>query len=134
MVQGPRMGRVVYMILVLAILVVLSTYGAMELWPRVESYRAMRALNRRWHDASLSSSARSRAAEMLAEYGPDASDYLLAAARDRDSRVREVAYGYLAGISPIPDEVVPICLTALQDEGAPGRGPWRCGRSGRSPS
>jgi hypothetical protein len=119
MVRMPQLGRAVYATLVLAILILVITYGGMEIWPRVESYWRMRALDRRWHDPSLSAAARAKAAEMLAEFGPDAVPYLLAAARDADVGVRQKAYAYLSGIEPIPDEAVPICLAALKEDRAP---------------
>ena len=96
MARMPQLGRAVYAIMGLAILVLVITYGGMEIWPRVEAYWKMRALDRRWHDPSLSVAARARAAELLAEFGPDAAPYLLVAARDADDRMRETAYDYLA--------------------------------------
>jgi HEAT repeat protein len=119
MASMPQLGRSVYAILVLAILVLAITYGGMAIWPRVEAYRAMQALDRRWHDPSLSDAAREKASEMLAEYGPEAAPYLLAAARDADDRVREKAYAYLAGLEPMTDEVILICLAALKEDREP---------------
>lgn len=119
MARKPRLGRAVSTTTGLAILVLGTTYGGMELWPRVEAYRTMQALNRRWHDASLSPRARNHAAQLLAEYGPDAEPYLLAAARDGEGRMREAAYGYLAGLVPVPEEAVAICLAAVKDEETP---------------
>ncbi len=119
MARMPKLGRAVYSTLGLAILVLATTYGAMELQPRLEAYRAMRSLNQRWHDASLPVRARNRAAQRLAEFGPDAEPYLLAAARAEEGRVREAAYGYLSGLVPMPDEAVAICLAALRDEETP---------------
>ncbi len=106
MARMPQLGRSVYAILGLAILVLVVTYGGMAIWPRVEAYRMMRALDRRWHDPGLSAAERSKAAEMLSEYGPEAAPYLLEAARDADARVREQAYAYLAGLEPMTDEAV----------------------------
>jgi HEAT repeat protein len=119
MMRMPRLGRGVYATLGLAILVLTITYGGMALWPRIEAYRTMRALDRRWHDASLSVAERAKAVEMLAEFGPDAAPYLLAAARDADGRVRERAYAYLAGLEPMPEEAVRICLAALKEDREP---------------
>lgn len=119
MVRMPRLGRAVYATMGLAVVVLAITYGAMELRPRLEAYRTMRALNQRWRDASLSLRVRNLAAQRLAEYGPDAGPYLLAAARDEEGRVREAAYGYLSGLVPVPDEAVAICLAALRDEATP---------------
>jgi HEAT repeat protein len=119
MARMPQFGRAVHAILVLAILVLVITYGGMEIWPRVEAYRMMQALDRRWHDPGLSAAARAKAAEMLAEFGPEAAPYLLAAARDADGRVRERAYDYLAGLEPMTDEVVRICLAALKEDREP---------------
>jgi hypothetical protein len=119
MASMPKLGRSVYAILVLAILVLVITYGGMAIWPRVEAYRTMQALDRRWHDPSLSAAAREKASEMLAEFGPEAAPYLLAAARDADGRVREKAYGYLAGLEPMTDEVILICLAALKEDREP---------------
>jgi hypothetical protein len=119
MMRMPRLGRGVYATLGLAILVLTVTYGGMEVWPRIQEYRAMRALDRRWHDASLSIAERTKAVEMLAEFGPDAAPYLLAAAHDADGRMRERAYAYLAGLDPIPEEGVRICLAALKEDRQP---------------
>ncbi len=119
MVRMPQLGRAVYATLGLAILVLVLTYGGMAIWPRVAEYRQMRELDRRWHDPSLSPAARSKAAEMLAEFGPEAAPFLLAAARDADGLVRVKAYSFLAGLDPIPEEVVQICLAALQREQEP---------------
>ena len=47
MMRMPQLGRAVYVILGLAILVLVVTYGSMELWPRVEAYQKMR----RWTGA-----------------------------------------------------------------------------------
>ena len=119
MMRMPQLGRAVYVILGLAILVLVVTYGSMELWPRVEAYRRMRALDRRWHDPSLPPAARAEAAQMLAEFGPEAAPFLLAAARDADGRVRGRAYLYLSGLEPVPEEAVVICLAALKDDREP---------------
>jgi HEAT repeat protein len=119
MMRMPRFSRGVYVTLGLAVLVLTITYGSMDLWPRIQEYRAMRALDRRWHDASLSIGERAKAVEMLAEFGPDAAPYLLAAAHDADGRVRERAYAYLAGLDPMPEEAVRICLTAVKGESQP---------------
>jgi hypothetical protein len=56
---------------------------------------------------------------MLAEFGPEAAPYLLAAARDADDLVRQKAYSFLAGIEPIPEEALQICLAALVQEREP---------------
>ncbi|MHB1559842.1 MAG: HEAT repeat domain-containing protein [Isosphaeraceae bacterium] len=119
MARKPRFGRAVYATMGLAILVLATTYGGMELRPRLEAYRTMRALNQRWQDASLPLRVRNRAAQRLAEYGPDAEPYLLAAARDEEGRVREAAYGYLSGLVPVPEDAIAICLRALRDEETP---------------
>ncbi len=119
MARMPQLGRAVSTTIGLAILILGTTYGGMELWPRVEAYRTMQELDRRWHDASLPPSARNQAAQLLAEYGPDAEPYLLAAAHDGEGRVREAAYGYLAGLVPVPEEAVAICLAAVKDEETP---------------
>ena len=119
MMRMPQLGRAVYATLGLAILVLVVTYGGMELWPRVEMYRRMQELDRRWHDASLPIAVRRKASAMLAEFGPDAGPYLLAAARDADGRVRERAYAYLAGLEPITDEAVLICLAAVKEDREP---------------
>jgi hypothetical protein len=119
MVRMPRLGRPVYVTLGLAILVLVVTYGGMALWSRIEEYRRMRALDRMWRDRSLSVAARAKAAEMLAEFGPEAAPYLLEAARDPDGRVREKAYTYLAGLEPIPEEALVLCLTALKEDREP---------------
>jgi hypothetical protein len=119
MVRVPQLGRAVYVILALAVLILVITYGGMELWPRLEAYQTMRSLDRQWRDARLTASARRKAADMLAEFGPDAAPFLLTAARDEDSRVRERAFAYLAGLDPIPDEAVQICMTALKEDREP---------------
>ena len=130
----PQLGRAVYAILGLAILVLVVTYGGMAIWPRVEDYRTMRALDRRWHDPGLSAAERSKAAEMLSEYGPEAAPYLLAAARDADARMREQAYDYLAGLEPMTDEAVSICLTALKEDREPRARAAAANRWDRSPT
>ena len=56
---------------------------------------------------------------MLAEFGPEAAPFLLAAARDADVRVRGRAYLYLSGLEPVPEEAVVICLAALKDDREP---------------
>ena len=89
MASMPQLGRAVYAILVLAILVLVVTYGGMAIWPRVEAYRTMRALDRRWHDPGLLGRRAVKASEMLAEYGPEAAPYLLAAARRGRPGARE---------------------------------------------
>jgi hypothetical protein len=119
MMRMPQLGRAVYATLGLAILVLVLTYGSMAIWPRIAEYRQMRELDRRWHDRSLSAAARGKAAEMLAEFGPEAGPFLLAAARDPEDLVRQKAYSFLAGIDPIPEEAVQICLAALQQEREP---------------
>jgi HEAT repeat protein len=116
----PRLGRSVHVILGLAIAVLVVIYGGMELWPRVESYWRMRELDRRWRDPSLPAAERGRAVERLAEFGPDAAPYLLAAAHDADGRVRAQAYLYLSGLEPVPEEAVQICVAALKDDRVPG--------------
>ena len=123
MMRMPQLGRAVYVILGLAILVLVVTYGSMDLWPRVEAYRRMRALDRRWHDPEPAAGRARQAAQMLAEFGPDAAPYLLAAARDADVRVRGRAYLYLSGLDPVPEEAVVICLAAPEGRPrAPGPG------------
>jgi hypothetical protein len=119
MVRMPQLGRAVYATLGLAILILVATYGSMAVWPRVADYRQMRELDRLWHDRSLPPAARIKAAEMLAEFGPEAAPFLIAAARDADDLVRHKAYGFLAGIEPIPEEAVQICLAALKQEREP---------------
>jgi HEAT repeat protein len=119
MMRMPQLGRAVYATLGLAITVLVLTYGTMAIWPRVAEYQQMRELDRRWHDRSLSPRARNKAAEMLAEFGPEAGPFLLAAARDADELVRQKAYSFLAGIDPLPEEAVQICLAALTQEPEP---------------
>jgi HEAT repeat protein len=119
MVRAPKLGRPVYVVLGLAILILVVIYGGMALWPRIETYQGMRALDRRVHDRSQPAEARARAAEMLAEYGPDAAPYMLEAARDAECRVREKAYAYLASLEPMTEEALVICLTALKEDGEP---------------
>lgn len=116
MVRVPQLGRAVYATLGLAITILVITYGSMIIWPRVAEYRRMRDLDRRWHDRNLPRAARVKAAEMLAEFGPEAGPFLLAAARDADGLVREKAYSYLAGLDPLPEEAVSLCLAALKQE------------------
>src|SRR5262249_23169777 len=119
MMRMPRLGRGVYVTLGLAILVLTVIYGGMALWPRIEAYLTMRALDRRWHDASLPVAERAKAVEMLAEFGPEAAPYLLGAAPDAGGGVRGRAYAYLAGLEPMPEEAVRTCLTALKEEREP---------------
>ncbi len=119
MMLRPQLGRGVYATLILATLILTITYGGMAIWPRIDDYWTMRSLDRRWHDASLPAAERAQAAELLAEYGPDATPYLLAAAHDADGRMRERAYTYLAGIDPLPEEAVGVCLDALKEDREP---------------
>jgi HEAT repeat protein len=119
MMRLPRLGRPIYVTLGLAIGILVVTYGGMEAWSRIETYWRMRALDRRWHDTSLSVAARAKAAQMLAEFGSEAAPYLLAAAQDADNRVREKACSYLGGLEPLPEEAVIICLTALKQDSEP---------------
>lgn len=119
MMRIPRPGRAVRATLVVSVLILGVIYGGMAVWPRLDGYWTMRTLDRRWHDASLSAAARADAAERLAEFGPDAAPYLVSAARDPDGRVREQAYSYLAGLEPIRDEAVEICLKAVTDDREP---------------
>lgn len=119
MMRVPRLGRPIYVTLGLAILVLIVIYGGMELWPRIEAYRRMRELDRLWHDRSLSSAQRIKAAEMLAEFGQESASYLVEAARDADAGVRERAYAYLAGFDPIPEEGFVLCLAALKEDREP---------------
>ena len=93
----PQLGRAVYATLGLAILVLVVTYGSMTIWPRIADYRQMRELDRLWHDRSLSPAARAKAAEMLAEFGPEAAPFLIAAANDADDLVRFKAYSLPRG-------------------------------------
>ena len=79
----------------------------------------MRAMDRRLARSGLSAAERSKAAEMLSEYGPEAAPYLLKAARNADAQTREQAYDYLAGLEPMTDEAVSICLTALKEDREP---------------
>jgi HEAT repeat protein len=119
MVRVPKLGRPVYVVLGLAILVLVVIYGGMALWPRIETYQGMRALDQLVRDRSQPAEARARAAEMLAEYGPDAAPYMLEAAHDAEGRVREKAYAYLASLEPLTEEALVICLTALKEDGEP---------------
>jgi hypothetical protein len=119
MVFRPQLGRGVYATLILAILILTITYGGMAIWPRLDDYRTMRALDRRWHDASLPAAERARAAGLLAEFGPDAAPYLLAAVHDADGQMRERAYIYLGGIDPLPEEAAGVCLAALKEDREP---------------
>jgi HEAT repeat protein len=114
MARMSQLGRPVYATLGLAVLILVVTYGSMAVWPRVADYRQMRDLDRLWRDRSLPPAARIKAAEMLAEFGPDAAPYLMAAARDPDDLVRLKAYSFLSGIE------------------SPGPGRWRRSRWGRS--
>jgi HEAT repeat protein len=119
MMRMPRLGRSVRVTLGLAITLLVAIYGGMEVWPRVETYWQMRSLDRDWHDAGRSPAARAKAAEMLAEYGPEATPYLLAAARDADGGIRETAYNYLGSLEPVPEEAVQICLAAVKSDSEP---------------
>lgn len=119
MVRMPRLGRPISVTLGLAILALGVIYGGMEIWPRIESYRRMRALDRLWRDRSLPSEQRVKAAEMLAEFGQESASYLVEAARDGDIHVRERAYAYLGGLEPVPEEGFALCLSAMRGDREP---------------
>ena len=119
MMRMPQLGRPIYVTLGLAILVLLVIYGGMELWPRIESYRRMQALDQIWRDRSRPIAARVKATEMLAEFGPEAAPYLMEAAHDADGRVREKAYAYLAGLEPLSEDAFVLCLAALKEDREP---------------
>ena len=134
MMRMPWLSRSVRLTLGLAIAVLVSIYGGMEIWPRAEAYWQMRSLDRAWHDPSRSAAARAKAAEMLAEFGTEAAPYLLAAVQDADGLIRETAYTYLGSLEPVPEEAVRICLTAVKSDGEPRRGPRRPWRWARWPT
>jgi HEAT repeat protein len=119
MMRMPQLSRPIWVTLGLAILLLTVIYGGMALWPRIETYRRMQALDQIWRDRSRPIAARVKATQMLAEFGSDAAPYLMEAARDEDGRVREKAYAYLAGLEPLPEDALVVCLAALKEDREP---------------
>jgi hypothetical protein len=114
-----RFGLLLYGTLTLAGLVLLITYGILELRPRVERGLRFRALDRQWRDPNLPLAARDKAADQLMEFGDEAMPAYLAALADPNSEVRVTAYFHVTKHRPISREAILACLAALKNDPDP---------------
>jgi HEAT repeat protein len=119
MARVRRFGPLFYGTMAVACLVLLGTYGTLELRPHVRAALRFRAINRQWHDSSLPLAARRKAAEQLADFGSDAVPAYLSAVDDPNGQVRMTAYAHLASLRPVSSEAIAACIAAVAKDPDP---------------
>ena len=121
--MGSRRGRVLFGPLLYGTLVVAGlVLAGLGLWSLCPTWRQS------WQVRTYASELKGtspllarRAAEKLAQAGPVAVPWLTEAARDRDARVRSLAFSTLGYTRPLSKAAVEVLIVGLRDDDARAR-------------